>query len=328
MSNDDQNWLDLLTGRSVPDAEPNMVRDVQIFRGALLAHADKLENDSEMPYPELWAKIAKEIPPPIPFWKRNLQKIKRGFQEMRVFWKRHIQKIKRSFPKIQPITFLPPKMAWAIPAAVCVLVVSVITCIIICPQEDLIDTTYQTIYANKTDEMAEQLREFQFRWEGEGENVFGFEPAKQPSTAAKAFAAGLLTGREALLGKSEVALPPLLLPPATEKTWLETSWVDHFKLGRWTVLLWTASQFHRDLPPTFWDEQRQIFSQLKAAFVARVEKGKNDNEAKKVLSQLEKRIEPHLENLPMENNPKFYKDLGFNLKKMMHFLAPKPESKL
>ena len=53
---DDQDWLDLLAGQSVPDADTNTVRDAQIFRGALLAHADKLENESEMPFPSLWEK--------------------------------------------------------------------------------------------------------------------------------------------------------------------------------------------------------------------------------------------------------------------------------
>jgi len=310
MSNDDQNWLDLLAGQSVPDAEPQTVRDAQIFRGALLAHGDK--NDAEIPYPHILNNVlshieSKEIrtPPKPPSWISSLS-----------------QTLKDVFASLIP----PPKMVWAIPA-VCVLVVSVITCIIICPpySQNPIDTTYQTIYANKTDEMADDLRDFKFRWEGEGDNVFAFSSSDQPSEAAKAFGAGLLTGREALLGKSEVALPPLLLPPTTEETWLKTQWINDFKLGRWVMLLWIASQFHHDLPPTFWDEQRQIFSQLKAAFMARA---KTDDEAKKVLSQLKNKIEPHLEKLPTQNNPKLYKVLGFNLKKMMYFLAPKPEPKL
>ncbi len=308
MSNDDQNWLDLLAGQSAPDAEPNTVRDAKIFRGALLAHADK--NDAEIPYPHILNNVLSHIeskgimnPPKPPSWISTLS-----------------QTLKDVFTSL----ILPPKIVWAIPATACVLV-SVITCFIICPQiPDPIDTTYQTIYANKTDEMADDLRDFKFRWEGESDNVFAFSSSDQPSEAAKAFGAGLLTGREALLGKSEIALPPLFLPP-TEETWLKTQWVNDFKLGRWVMLLWIASQFHHDLQPPFWDEQREIFFQLKVAFMARA---KTDHEAKKVLSQLKNKIEPHLEKLPTQNNPKLYKVLSFNLKKMIYFLAPKPEYKL
>ena len=293
---DDQDWLDLLAGQSVPNADPNTVRDAQIFRGALLAHAGRLENDSEIPYPHLWKNILKKISPPIqipiPLWKRIWQKLK-------------------NIPSLFPS----PQMVWAIPATAFVLVISVIT-YIVWPQ-NLIDTTYQTIYANKTDEMVDDLRDFKFRWEGEGDNVFAFGP-KQSSKAAKAFGAGLLTGREAMLGNREIVLPPLLLPPAT--SWLKTPWANYFELGHWTILLWTASQFQRDIPETFWQEQREIFSQFKATFVVLA---KTDNEAQKVLSQLKKKIEPHLEKLPTPDNPKIYKDLGFNLKKMMNFLAPR-----
>ncbi|MDM8558733.1 hypothetical protein [Candidatus Parabeggiatoa sp. HSG14] len=306
MSNkDDQDWLDLLAGQSISNADPKIMRDAQIFRAALLANADK--NDAEIPYPDLWENISKKIPPPIqvspavPFWKKIFQKIK------------------------ELITSLisPPQMVWAIPAVSFVLVVSIIM-YVIWPQ-NLIDTTYQTIYANKTDEMVDKLRDFKFRWEGDGDNVFAFAPTEQPSQATKAFGAGLLMGREALLGKNEIALPILLLPSSTFDTWLKTQWADNFELGRWTVLLWIASQSHRDLPPTFWDEQRKIFSQLKAAFVARSE---TRSEAKKVLFQLENKIKPHLEKLPTKDSPRVYKELAFNLKKMMYFLGPKPESKL
>lgn len=302
---DEQDWLDLLAGQSVPNADPKTVREVQIFRGALLAQAERLKNDSEMPYPHLWENIKKELFP-TPLWKRLYQKIKQLIASLP-------EKIDK---------FFPPQKKWAIPAAALVLVVSVIT-YIVWPQSP-IDSAYQTIYAHKTGEMADKLREFKFRWEGEGENVLAFSPTAQPSQAAKAFSAGLLFGREALLGKTEVVLPTLLLPSSTEEAWSKTQWADEFELGRWTILLWTASQIPSDLPPTFWVEQRWIFSQLKAAFAARAE---TDNEANKMFSQLENRIEPHLKQLPSEDSPRVYKDLAFDLKKMMFFLAPKSADK-
>ncbi|MCK5521574.1 MAG: DUF1822 family protein [Thiomargarita sp.] len=46
-----QDWLNLLGGQSIPNADPNTVRDAQIFRAALLAHADK--DEAEIPYPHI-----------------------------------------------------------------------------------------------------------------------------------------------------------------------------------------------------------------------------------------------------------------------------------
>ena len=39
---DDQDWLDLLAGKSVPDADPNTVREARIFRAALLTQAQQI----------------------------------------------------------------------------------------------------------------------------------------------------------------------------------------------------------------------------------------------------------------------------------------------
>jgi hypothetical protein len=66
MSNkDDQDWLDLLSGQSVVDADPNTVRDAQIFQGALLAYADK--NDAEIPYPHILNNVLSHLKnPPFP----------------------------------------------------------------------------------------------------------------------------------------------------------------------------------------------------------------------------------------------------------------------
>ena len=303
---DDQDWIDLLAGQSVANADPKTVRDAQICRGALLAHANKLKNDAEIPYPHILENVLSrlETPKPEPTVREN--------------W---FQKLRSMFTKrISNGNFINSGWSWHVGwafAAVLVLAVS-LTFVFMQPPapESPLDKSYQAFYAQKTGEMENKWRDFQFRWEGEADNVFAFGPTAQPSPAAKAFGAGLLIGREALLGKSEIALPTLLLPPAAEESWLKTEWKPYFELGRWTVLLWTASQFRRNLPLTFWDEQREIFSQLKAAFVARSE---TDNDAKKVLSQLENKIEPHLAKLPTDGK----RALRINLKKMMFFLAPR-----
>lgn len=210
------------------------------------------------------------------------------------------QKLKETITSLVPTT-----EGWAIPAmamaAVVVLVVS-LTFLYSPTLENQIDTTYQTIYAQKTGEMDKGLRDFQLSWE-EGGNVFAFSPAKSFSPATNAFGAGLLTAREALLGEREFTLPE---PFESE---LKTEWASDFELGRWIFLLWTVTQFQREMPQSFWDEQREILALFKAEFGARL-----DEDAKKVVFQLENEIEPFL---PQPNKLENYEKLGDHLKMMM-----------
>lgn len=185
---------------------------------------------------------------------------------------------------------------------------------------ELIDTTFQTIYANKTAEMAEELRDVQFSWEAvDDANVFAFSQGGEASAeAAKAFGAGLWTARESLLETRDITLPTPLLPPTPEDSWLKTEWAPYFDLGRWTLLLWTASEFPDERAKSFWDQQRAIFDDFNATFEARLA---TDNEAKKVRHQLNSRVKPHLEKLPAPDKPESYDELAVNLEKMMDFLS-------
>jgi hypothetical protein len=160
----------------------------------------------------------------------------------------------------------------------------VLVMIIILPSQpdSPIDITYKTIETNKTYETEQKLAQLKFRWEKSAGNVYGFSSNSQESKAAKAFGAGLLFSRESLLNKT------------SKDHWLNTEWKSYFNLGRWTVLLWIASQ--QDMSEEFWKQQRDILSQFKAEFKER-----------KVLFQLEK-IEPLLSKRELE--------------KMMYFLAP------
>jgi len=185
--------------------------------------------------------------------------------------------------------------------------------------KSLIDTLYKMVVSHKTADMEAGLRELAFRWEQPPANVYGFSPVRPPSPMAKAFGAGLLTGREALLGNSKVVLPPLLLPAAPEGNWLKTEWVPYFELGRWTVLLWSVSQSLDEMPKAFWDEQREILALLQADFVARQE---TESEALRVVFKL-KKIEAYLEKLPAGEDSEVYDDFGFELDSMMIFLAPR-----
>jgi len=274
MSNkDDQDWIDLLGGQSVPDANPKTVREAQIFRAALLAHADKTQADSEIPYPHIFKNVLSHLENNPP---SSVKKKQAWFQK---------GCLTKWIDRGDSNTVC--QIGWAF-ATVFVLAVS-LSLIFNLYQENKIDTSYKLIYANKTGEMVEQLRDLSFRWEGERANVQSFGPTAQPSQAAKAYGAGLLTAREAILGNTEIA---------TETDWLKTQWADYFELGRWSVLLWTASRFQNDIPATFWATQPDICAHFKSAFKARTA---TDEQAKKVLYQLDTRIKQCLGKLPNED---------------------------
>jgi len=149
------------------------------------------------------------------------------------------------------------EVGWAIPAAaMAVIVVLVVSLRFFWPTSfEEVDTTFQTIYAQKTDEMEQGLRDFQFEWEKTNVLAFSSTPS---SSATLAFSAGLFTAREALLGESEIILPERL-----SGDWSKTEWATDFELGRWIFLLWTACQFQPQMPATFWDEQKEILVHFK-----------------------------------------------------------------
>jgi hypothetical protein len=186
--------------------------------------------------------------------------------------------------------------------------------------KSLIDTLYKMVVTYKTADMEAELRQLAFRWERPPANVHGFSPVRPPSPMVSAFGAGLLMGREALLGNSKVVLPSLLLPPVPDGNWLKTDWASYFELGRWTVLLWSVSQSWDEMPQGFWDEQREILALLQADFVARQQM---ESEAQRVVFQL-KKIEAYLEKLPAAGeDSEVYDDFGFELEGMMVSLAPR-----
>ncbi|RKZ91002.1 MAG: hypothetical protein DRR19_08475 [Candidatus Parabeggiatoa sp. nov. 1] len=181
-----------------------------------------------------------------------------------------------------------------------------------------INTTYKMVLADKNIEVNAGLRVLAFHWEVPPDDARG--SARQLSSAAKVFGAGLLTGREFLLGHSDVALSPRFLPSAPENNWLKTQWADYFELGRWTLVLWAVSQYHDEMPNTFWDEQKPILAKLQAAFAARQA---TDNDAKQAVSNL-KLIKTYLEKLPAADESEIYDEFGFYLKNMMDSpLAPR-----
>lgn len=58
---DDISWIDLLVGKSVPDADPEIMRETQIFQAALLSYSDKPEDPDEIPYPHILEQVLERL---------------------------------------------------------------------------------------------------------------------------------------------------------------------------------------------------------------------------------------------------------------------------
>lgn len=57
LSCEDLIWIDLLMDKSVPDADPEIIRETQIFRVALLSYSDKPKDSDEIPYPHILEQV-------------------------------------------------------------------------------------------------------------------------------------------------------------------------------------------------------------------------------------------------------------------------------
>jgi hypothetical protein len=245
-----------------------LVEDID--KGKVRSSALQQETDYDPEYQE-WMEqvqdVVKLIPPPTNFWEWIKQQIIR-------VWNVVIDLI---YPS--PLKLAIPPTAFALVLAVWL--------------PNSFDMVEKSIDArnNQTQLKVAQLK---FRWEMPAENMFGFAPIPLDSKDNKAFGEGLLFSRKSLINQTSIF------------SWLTRKWKgDLFNLGRWTVLLWTASQ--QDMPDEFWKQQQDILSQFKAKFQAKPE----------ILSQLEKNIEPYLSTAPINK-----KDLRLNVQNMMYFLAP------
>ncbi len=276
----------------------------QIKAGTLRSSVLQQETDNDVDYQDWMAQVQRG--------KMAMATIK--YQNwLEIFY----EKLKNLGSRLLPQDFqmMPITLAFV---AVLVLVVSLTVLLVpTLSEENQLDKNYKQVLASKNVEIVEELQEFKFQWEGRAANVSAFSAATPDLESAKAFGAGLFTGRATLLNKGTVEMPELLLPPMNQDSWLNTKWANDFELGRWTFLLWTVS-LEDEKPKAFWDEQRQILAQFKAAY-----RHKNNKKAEKVLYQLEKRIEPLLKKLPVNaDDSDIYEDLASNLETMMNFLAP------
>jgi len=185
---------------------------------------------------------------------------------------------------------------------------------------NLIHLTYETIAQTQSNPVKEVLQNLQLPWQNPMTSTQKFETTPPILPAAQAFAAGLWSGQQILLGNGNPILPPLLSPPLKELSWLQTRWKGDFELGQWILLLWIVTQVSPPLTDTFWDEQKQIFIHFQANFSTT---NQSSAETQRVTAAL-KFIKPFIErvSLPAKQEPQLYDQLGRELAFMMDNLSP------
>jgi hypothetical protein len=150
-----------------------------------------------------------------------------------------------------------------------------------------VDRTYGILATKDRQVIKKVLEGFQLPWQSLYAIQFPFGGDTPPITeAAKAFAAGVWQGQQALLGHTSITLPELIQPPTTASSWRATSWQNDFELGRWILALWVATHLKQEeIPQAFWQKQEQVLTDLYAKFQALA--GTNDSEAKDMLVTIE-----------------------------------------
>jgi len=153
--------------------------------------------------------------------------------------------------------------------------------------QNAIDRAYYTLSESQIEQMSHQLSQFQLPQQylaalGLEVNLGG-KPTLQ---AANAFAAGVWSGQQELLGHPSAILPATLSPPSPKPAWQETGWKNDFELGRWILLLWAITHSSIEMPLSFWQQQQQILKNFQTQFIILVQK-KKDREAQIVVSALD-----------------------------------------
>jgi len=136
----------------------------------------------------------------------------------------------------------------------------------------LIAESYQFIIEQEAISGQDELnRNLILPWEST-DLSYGFGSGREHSPAAKAFGAGLWTGKQKLLKDISQTLPDFLSPEDKSRIWTETEWSLYFWLGRWSILLKGACLSEPEkMPYDFWKHQVLIFDQMQKKIEARSE---------------------------------------------------------
>lgn len=170
-----------------------------------------------------------------------------------------------------------------------------------------IDADYRFLHQSHTAAVSMTLTTEMQPWIRSGEPL-GFSASDQPSIAAKAFTDGLLAGQQSLRSLSFVH---------KSMEWEGTLWSIYYQLGRWSILLWTATQFNYEISADFWYKQQQVLQLLRE----KLEASQDRSSEKSLFVSSLSPIEEVLMQLPDADKPHLYERLARQLKFMMESLA-------
>jgi hypothetical protein len=158
---------------------------------------------------------------------------------------------------------------------------------------------------------------------------YGFSPSKPVSMAARAFGAGLWSGRRELEEEKDLRLLPEFLSPDQQaplpdqaKGWSLSPWVDYFEMGRWCMLVRALCLNDAEVPLQFWKQQAPILDRLQDKVLSPEEIGEEARIAHTALS----RIRSAIEDLDPDIGPRRRcKTVAAEVELLMEILSPGAE---
>lgn len=153
---------------------------------------------------------------------------------------------------------------------------------------------------------------------------YGFATPAEPTNAARAFGAGLWTGRQ-LLQKTKYTTPmPNFLTTALQKSpsmaeaWPDTTWNAYYQMGKWCFLVYAVSHGGYPAPAPFWKDQAEIVEKLQEAYSEATHKGTESSEVVEAsLNSLKSKFA-----VLKEKNSKSTKKVAFEIRNLIIYLSP------
>ncbi|MDM8536055.1 hypothetical protein QUF70_04815 [Desulfobacterales bacterium HSG17] len=120
---------------------------------------------------------------------------------------------------------------------------------------------------------------FETGFPGSGSLAFN---SSEKNVSARAFRAGLWTGRQTLSKDISVKKPDFLSPKwqgdtqITADKWTDTPWAVYFQMGRWCFLMQSVCMSENRGTESYWDKQTDILNAIQIAFKETSEKNQED----------------------------------------------------
>ncbi|MCP4702904.1 MAG: hypothetical protein GY862_39490 [Gammaproteobacteria bacterium] len=153
-------------------------------------------------------------------------------------WKERFREIAGNWP-------VPARFSWGAAAAAALLLA-----LLFLPMQQQgmspLERSYRTVAAYMEPERLQRILQEVPRAEG---RLLGFAPDSEAAKVQQAFGAGVRYGRQLLSGNA----------PEEPR---QSQYDVYFKLGQWSVLVWSVAQAEQVLPNSFWREQQQWLAEL------------------------------------------------------------------